>query len=247
MQCEVESKVINEKDGSTLALVPEGEFLAGDQNESVYLPSFYISVYTVTNEQYAEFLNEMDPSVSEVELWILMDSVCCIGLGHSGYKAYPGMENHPVVRVSWYGAKAYCEWAGLRLPDELEWEKGARGTDGRNFPWGNGWLNGMHCRNAKNRGDETTVPVSDCLDGLSPYGLYQMSGNVWEWCENASNSSQPTMAQYGNILSSQSQTRIVRGASWHDALPGRFRTYAQHSIIPTGLYDSVGFRCAKSL
>jgi len=223
------------------------EFLAGDESRSVDLPAFYISIYTVTNEQYARFLNEVDAGEAEVERWIQVDMNCLIGLAGSGYLAYPGTENHPVIQVSWYGAKAYCDWAGLRLPHELEWEKGARGTDGRNFPWGNGWLHGKNCRNANNPLEKTTAPVSDYPDGRSPYGLYQMSGNVWEWCENASETFELSVNEYGKLTSARGMTRNVRGASWHDTLPGRFRTYTQHSIIPTGCYDSVGFRCVKSL
>jgi formylglycine-generating enzyme required for sulfatase activity len=166
-----------------LILIPAGEFLMGSDPEkdedafadelpqhTLYLPDYYLAKTPVTNAQYAAFAEATDHKPP----------------GHwKGGKPDRGKEDHPVVYVSWRDAVDYCNWLAqvtgkaYRLPSEAEWEKGARGTDGRIYPWGNEW-NPERC-NSFEGGPKETTPVGAYLQGASPYGLLDMAGNVWEW------------------------------------------------------------------
>ena len=136
---EIKEGIENPGDGTWLALIPGGQFLAGTDRFPGAQPSYYLALHAVTNAQYARFLSARHPGTSDLEKWVLLDSFCFVRSAGSSYEACGGKEDHPVVQVSWFGAEAYCEWAGLRLPSELEWEKGARGVDGREYPWGKDW------------------------------------------------------------------------------------------------------------
>ncbi len=192
----------NPRDGSRMRLIPMGAFTMGSTAEEIaaaermdkdgeqfalrhetpqftgWTPLYYIGVYAVTNEQFARFLADVNPTPQQLEHWLPWNERILTG----PYRPARGFERHPVINVSWFGAEAYCRWAGLRLPTEIEWEKAARGTDGRLFPWGNEWRPDA-LRWWGNRGrDETTAPVDAFPEGRSPYGLFQMAGNVEEWC-----------------------------------------------------------------
>jgi formylglycine-generating enzyme required for sulfatase activity len=230
---------VNEKDGTVLAWIPEGKFLAGGNDWNiqpfpVHLPGYYLAIHPVTNRQYMRFVKETGhrpPARYETSstrfsgppkqfLW-------------RGTECPVHLLEHPVVFVCHDDVQAYCEWAGLRLPTELEWEKGARGEDGRFYPWGNDWDGGIHCHNWINCGwDEATASETDDLErwfmrtcpvfsfpsGVSPYRLHQMSGSVWEWCADWYELGVYKRYQQGDLTPalraiSEVPTRVVRGGN----------------------------------
>ncbi|GEM_PF-6594483 len=202
----------------------------------LYLPEYQIARVPVTNEQWGQFLQG-----SGYE-WSHRDKLWKDGLPH-------GKEKHPVVYVTWDDAVAFCEWAGVRLPTEAEWQKAARGTDGRLFPWGNEEPTKELCNFNGNVGD--TTPVGAYPKGKSPYGCLDMAGNVWEWCSSAwgKNSDKPDFgypykADDGREdLTRTDVFRIASGGSWH-YLPNYVRC-AFRFRCDRGLYSNyVGFRVA---
>jgi formylglycine-generating enzyme required for sulfatase activity len=250
-----EPLIENGKDGTLLGLIPEGEFLAGGKGASegggkpfpVRLPAYYLALHAVTNAQYARFLSASRPAKADLDKWIRLDSDCFVRAQGNGYEAYGGKTDHPVVQVSWYGAEAYASWAGLRLPSELEWEKGARGTDGREYPWGANW-DESKCRNGKNNGNEKTCGVWSYAAGQSPWGLYQMSGNVWEWCSDWYEKDAYRRYKGGKLTPPASGvSRVLRGGSWNLDNSVNFRCAYRDDNRPDDRGFNYGFRCARTV
>ena len=236
--------------GGEMVFVPAGAFWMGSNEGNadegpmhpVNLGAFWIDRHQVTNAQYAGFLNATEGDQGRCGGHICADTKAETPDSHllyeaGRYVAERGYDDHPVIEVSWYGAKAYCEHYGKRLPSETEWEKAARGTEGATYPWGEAF--DPHKLNSDNRVGDTT-PVGSYPDGASPYGAGDMAGNVWEWVADwyapypGSGYRSPFFGTY----------KVVRGGSWnHPAADARCSTRdLAHPVRRIGV---VGFRCAK--
>ncbi len=265
------------KDMAVMVLIPAGPFEMGDHFDegttyeqpvhTVFLDDFYMDAYEVTNAMYAKFLNAMGKYVGDTgHIWLdIGDGDEQIEWVGGQYRPKAGFEEYAVVEVSWYGAAAYAQWAGKRLPTEAEWEKAARGGQVRErYPWGNDDPDGSQCNFAdKNTtyswsdpnaddGYQKTAPV-----GLYPpnrYGLYDIAGNVWEWCideldlEFYANSPKESPVSGGlallmpNNFASITERRVLRGGSWHST-PEILRVAYRNSSEPAVTLSYFGFRC----
>jgi iron(II)-dependent oxidoreductase len=231
---------INPHDNSVMRLIPAGEFIMGSTTEEIeaarqmdqdgplftlrhespqcrlFVPSFYLGVFTITNCQFARFLTDVCPTPQQLELWLPVREHILNPLdSNAPFRVERNFELHPAIHVSWFGADAYCRWTGMRLPTEIEWEKAARGPDGHVFPWGNEWHDDFLRGHGGFRHDnETTAPVDMFPEGRSPYGIFQMAGNVDEWCTDAYEPYIYRQYAKGKILAPTSGNhRIVRGGA----------------------------------
>jgi formylglycine-generating enzyme required for sulfatase activity len=262
-------------DTEAWAQIPAGEFYFGQHEHIESTDAYEIMITNVTVNQYADYLNTAlaDGSVKMVDSeivsfypgdvfrgyeheeeikagdWIFIpldDPSQRIEFDSTTFSAQPGYENHPMTMVTWFGAWGYCEYYGYRLPTEAEWEKAARGTDKRPFPWGDE----IHRENANfyssrdpfedmsNFGSRTS-PVGfyngkkygdyQTLDSVSPYGLYDMAGNVWQWTAN---------------IYPEQHYRYMRGGS-KDTYEMDLRIWVRNNATPTYFSPGVGFRCVR--
>jgi serine/threonine protein kinase len=228
---------IDHAHGSTLLEVPAGVFRMGSQRREIWLDRFHIDRLPVTNRQFHRFLKATgyQPDDEQADRF----------LAHWKGEAPPAaLADHPVVYVSWLDARAYATWAGLRLPTEAEWEKAARGTDGRRYPWGRDQPTGAHASfGRRHRG---TQPVGSWPAGASPYGVEDLAGNTWEWCDDVDD---PTFYDSGpqrnphNAGGPSRSSAVARGGSWmFDARS--LRCYERSAWPPSWRMEMVGFRCA---
>lgn len=207
-------EIINEKDGSEMVYVPAGTFLMGDEKELIEVDAFYIDKHPIINAQYKKFVEETNYN----------------GPAFASDKRFNN-SNQPVVGVTWNDAVAYAKWAGKRLPEEKEWEKASRGTDGRDYPWGNVKSSREHAVFDLSIDKGAPVVIGTHAEGVSVYGCHDMSGNIWEWCQEWY-----TVGKY----------RVVRGGSWINHMYIIKCAYRSCSV-PSGKDNNVGFRCVKDV
>ena len=196
-------------DGKTMTLVDAGTFLRGEAGDPVWLPTFYIDVFPVTNGEYMRFAAET---------------------GHQAPDHWPRgrcpdtLFDHPVTYVTWHDASSYASWASKELPTTQQWEKAARGTRGDTYPWGN-QKTPAKC-NVRESGIGSTTPVNRYHSGVSPYGVYDLCGNVWEWCSTRT----------------ESNRYELKGGAFTSPFV-RATPHLSNNASSTMLDDDTGFRC----
>jgi len=238
------STMTSEKDDMTLLYVPAGEFMMGSDNGAlnqypahvVNLDAFWIDETEVTNAMYNKCVKDGDCNLPHSNESRSRDQY----YGNSEFDLYP------VIQVSWEDAETYCTWAKRRLPTEAEWEKSARGENGRTYPWGNARPNDNLLNYLWEQGADTTA-VGNYPDGASPYGALDMAGNVWEWVSDFySNNyyrSSPTSNPLGPDTGDYYNSRVIRGGSWDSENANS--SYRGAKGQKSSEYN-IGFRCAMS-
>ena len=230
---------VRSKDGMEMVYVPKGKFTMGSTDSDAWddespvrevsLDAYWIDKYEVSNGQYQKCVNAgkcTKPSYTDSST-------------RSSYYGKAEYDNYPVIYVSWHQAKAYCEWAGGSLPTEAQWEKAARGTDARKYPWGDESPNSNLVNYGKIKGD--TTAVGSYPRGVSPYGAMDMAGNVWEWVldwygpYDAAETNNPQGPGTGDY-------RVLRGGGWYD-VSWDIRSALRNFNFPTFTYAMEGFRC----
>jgi len=255
-----QERVATMKTKGEMVLVPAGDFIMGSDKKAdrlayrselpqrrVYLDAFEIGKFEVTALEYLKFVLETDRSPQ-------------LDWRYDGGNFQESMAHHPIMHVTWYEADAYCKWAGHRLPTEAEWEKAARGTEGRLYPWGNEYA-GLSRANFGRTG--LSGPVRDRPERLllyppiisvdkyenavSPYGLYQTIGNVAEWVADWYDRDYYKTAPDRNPRGPEHGTqKAFRGAGWMDSTT-TVRVAMRNGADPNTRINWLGFRCAKSV
>lgn len=248
-----------QSDGMTMVYIPAGKFMMGsddgeadeDPIHGVYLDAYWMDQTEITNGMYALC----------VESGSCKPPMKTESYTRTSYYDNKLFADYPIIHVDWNMAKAYCEWAGARLPTEAEWEKAARSDDARIYPWGKEWdvakfrrLNFADKSNPEmtsdinvNDGYRETAPVGSYPGGKSPYGILDLAGNVWEWVADwydplyyrdspLSNPTGPTQ---------ETSMRVLRGGAWVAANQNVFHTSNRNGLEPSRFSESIGFRCAR--
>lgn len=241
------------KDGATMIVVPAGSFPMGvpdgDRDggrdeyprHDVFVDAFAIDKFEVTNGLYLAFVKSaghrvpQNPKNPTRNLW-------------QGDSITESLVDRPVINVDWFDADAYCTWAGKRLPTEAEWEKAAKGTSDRRFPWGNVEPTAKHLNyNQRWIGEKTLMPVGSYEAGKSPFGVYDMAGNVWEWVNDWYDAQYYEKSPKKNPKGPDAGVKkVIRGAGWQNETP-TVRIFTRVESDPMGRNESTGFRCAADV
>jgi formylglycine-generating enzyme required for sulfatase activity len=227
------------KDGAPAVLIPAASFIMGDDEDSprrdIYLDAFYMDRYEVTVSRYAKFLTATG-NVQPPEEW-------------------PGENNVqvgdlPVVGVDWWDANSYCRWADRRLPTEAEWERAARGSDDRKYPWGNDAPRADQARFGRSYQDEVykggVAQVGTHAKDQSPFGVYDLAGNVSEWVADWYADSFSRADVRNPTGPATGVAKVLRGGGWYDS-PDRLTTTKRWQASPDHRSDEIGFRCARDV
>jgi serine/threonine-protein kinase len=268
------STLISETDGMTQVFVPGGDFTMGSDSSSyanerpvhtVFLDSYWIDQTEVTNAMFEAFVAQSsyqtDAEKTGSSIVFNPDSGSNGPIQGADWQhplgpdsSQSNLAEYPVVHVSWNDARMYCEWAGRRLPTEAEWEKAARGTDGRTFPWGNEFdgtrlnfadvnLKASWGNNNFDDGFQLSAPVGSYPLGASPYGALDMVGNAWEWVNDWADEAYYQSSPSGNPGGPDSgEYHVLRGGSWHDPEDGNRAAYRGWAS-PEDTDITLGFRC----
>ncbi len=251
----------NPIDGKVMVQVPSGEFRMGTSaqqgaelakklalqtsffgseapQQTLSLPEFYLDQTPVTNAEYKKFL---DANPGQSAPFLAAAIAQSFNWDKTARTFPPSRDQYPAVLVTWQQANAYCKWVGGRLPTEAEWEKAARGTDGRIYPWGNEW-DVSKANTAESRREDATS-VGQFPTGASPYGALDMVGNVWQWT-NSLDKPYPYEPNDGREDPKVGGLRITRGGSWLFGA-GVDRIATRNRFEATDASLSIGFRCAQ--
>lgn len=240
-------------DGAQMIVVPAGLFPMGvpdgDRDggrdeyprHQVFVDTFAIDKYEVTNGLYVAFVKStghrvpQNPKNPTRNLW-------------QGDSITDSLVDRPVINVDWFDAEAYCAWAGKRLPTEAEWEKAAKGTSDRRFPWGNVEPTAKHLNyNQRWIGEKTLMPVGSYEAGKSPFGVYDMAGNVWEWVNDWYDAQYYEKSPEKNPQGpAAGLKKVIRGAGWQNETP-TVRIFTRVESDPMMRNESTGFRCAADV
>jgi len=226
-------------DGAPAALIPTGTFIMGDDEESprreIFLDAFYLDRYEVTVARYAAFMKDTG-NLKPPDEWHTVD--------------LKNGSDLPVIGVTWQDASGYCRWAGKRLPTEAEWEKAARDNDERRYPWGNDPPTPERARYGKQSENpvyrDGVARVGSHADDRSPFGIFDLAGNVTEWVADWFSESFPEGDVRNPKGPDSGSSKVLRGASWYEPAE-RLGAAKRWHANPSTRNDGIGFRCARDV